>query len=87
MRNIRIKKINLQGLIEMLEFVKSTVDAEFVDLICNIDSDQDMIVIAVEDAYLRNNSSELEDLLEDELENKLETNKLSDEDINNLINE
>jgi hypothetical protein len=76
MANIRIKKVNLQGLIEMLEFVKSSVDAKFIDLICTDDSEQDMIVIAVDDSYVNN-----------EEEEKLKTNKLSDEDINNLINE
>jgi hypothetical protein len=74
MANIRIKKINLEGLIEMLEFVKSSTNTKFVDLICTGDQEQDMIVIAVEDSYVN-------------VEKELKTNELSDEDINNLINE
>jgi hypothetical protein len=74
MVNIRIKKINLEGLIEMLEFVKSSTNTKFVDLICTGDQEQDMIVIAVEDSYVN-------------VEEELKTNELSDEDINNLINE
>jgi hypothetical protein len=74
MANIRIKKINLEGLIEMLEFVKSSTNTKFVDLICTGDQEQDMIVIAVEDSYVN-------------VEEELKTNELSDEDINNLINE
>lgn len=71
---VRIRKINLEVLIDTLTSIYDA-GADYIDIIGTLDNIQDVVNIVVQEEYLT------EDTEEDY------TNKLSDEDINNLLDE
>lgn len=78
---MRFRKINLEALIDTLTHIYNT-GADYVDIIGTLDDVQDVINIVVQEDYMTDN----DDLEEDEEEENY-TDKLSDEDINNLLYE
>ncbi len=81
-KEIRFRKINLQFLIETLTHIYDA-GADYVDIVGTQDDVQDTINIIVQDDYMTEEPiEEEEDIPDDD-----EPQKLSDEDINNLIDE
>lgn len=81
-KEIRFRKINLQFLIETLTHIYDA-GADYVDIVGTQDDVQDTINIIVQDDYITEEPiEEEEDIPDDD-----EPQKLSDEDINNLIDE
>lgn len=80
MRNqVRFRKINLEVLIDTLTHIYDS-GADYVDIIGTLDDVQDVINIVVQEEYLTDDT-------EEEEEEEDYTDTLSDEDINNLLNE
>lgn len=82
-KEVRFRKINLEFLINTLTHIYEA-GADYVDIIGTQDDVQDTINIVVQEEYLANQEDEL---LEEELREDSVPSKLSDEDINNLIDE
>jgi len=82
-KEVRFRKINLEFLINTLTHIYEA-GADYVDIIGTQDDVQDTINIVVQEEYLANQEDEL---LEEELREDSVPPKLSDEDINNLIDE
>jgi serine protease inhibitor len=81
-KEIRFRKINLQFLIETLTHIYDA-GADYVDIVGTQDDVQDTINIIVQEEYMTEEPiEEEEDIPDDD-----EPQKLSDEDINNLIDE
>lgn len=83
-KEIRFRKINLQFLIETLTHIYDA-GADYVDIVGTQDDVQDTINIIVQDDYMTDEPLDEEPLQEEESDD--EPQKLSDEDINNLIDE
>lgn len=83
-KEIRFRKINLQFLIETLTHIYDA-GADYVDIVGTQDDVQDTINIIVQDDYMTDEPLDGEPLQEEEGDD--EPQKLSDEDINNLIDE
>jgi hypothetical protein len=83
-KEIRFRKINLQFLIETLTHIYDA-GADYVDIVGTQDDVQDTINIIVQDDYMTDEPLDEEPLQEEEGDD--EPQKLSDEDINNLIDE
>lgn len=75
---MRFRKINLEALIDTLTHIYDA-GADYVDIIGTLDDVQDVINIVVQEEYLTDDTEEEEE--EDY------TDTLSDEDINNLLDE
>lgn len=75
---MRFRKINLEALIDTLTHIYDS-GANYVDIIGTLDDVQDVINIVVQKEYLTDDTEEEEE--EDY------TDTLSDEDINNLLDE
>ena len=82
-REVRFRKINLQFLIETLTHIYDA-GADYVDIVGMQDDVQDTINIIVQEEYMTEEPLEEEPLEEDD--DNPQT-PLSDEDINNLIDE
>jgi len=82
-KEVRFRKINLEFLINTLTHIYEA-GADYVDIIGTQDDVQDTINIVVQEEYLANQEDEL---LEEEIREDSVPPKLSDEDINNLIDE
>ncbi len=81
-KEVRFRKINLQFLIETLTHIYDA-GADYVDIVGTQDDVQDTINIIVQEEYMTEERiEEEEDIPDDD-----EPQKLSDEDINNLIDE
>jgi serine protease inhibitor len=81
-REVRFRKINLQFLIETLTHIYDA-GADYVDIVGTQDDVQDTINIIVQEEYMTEEPiEEEEDIPDDDI-----PTKLSDEDINNLIDE
>ena len=85
-KEIRFRKINLQMLIETLTHIYDA-GADYVDIVGMQDDVQDTINIIVQEEYMTEEPLEEEEPLIDEEEDDDEPQTLSDEDINNLIDE
>jgi hypothetical protein len=79
-KEVRFRKINLQFLIETLTHIYDA-GADYVDIIGIQDDIQDTINIVVQEEYMNTEENEEEENDDDD------NNTLSDEDINNLIDE
>ena len=79
-KEVRFRKINLRVLIETLSHIYDA-GADYVDIIGIQDDVQDTINIVVQEEYVNTGVNEEED------EEEEDNDKLSDEDINNLIDE
>lgn len=82
-KEVRFRKINLQFLIETLTHIYDA-GADYVDIVGTQDDIQDTINIIVQEEYMTEEPIEEE---EDILDSDDIPTKLSDEDINNLIDE
>jgi hypothetical protein len=82
-KEVRFRKINLQFLIETLTHIYDA-GADYVDIIGTQDDVQDTINIVVQEDYMTDEPLEEEPLIDEEDD---EPQTLSDEDINNLIDE
>jgi serine protease inhibitor len=81
-KEVRFRKINLQFLIETLTHIYDA-GADYVDIVGTQDDVQDTINIIVQEEYMTEEPiEEEEDIPDDD-----EPQTLSDEDINNLIDE
>ncbi len=81
-KEVRFRKINLQMLIETLTHIYDA-GADYVDIVGTQDDVQDTINIIVQEEYMTEEPiEEEEDIPDDD-----EPQTLSDEDINNLIDE
>jgi serine protease inhibitor len=81
-KEVRFRKINLQFLIETLTHIYDA-GADYVDIVGTQDDVQDTINIIVQEEYMTEEPiEEEEDIPNDDI-----PTKLSDEDINNLIDE
>jgi len=80
-KEVRFRKINLQFLIETLTHIYDA-GADYVDIVGTQDDVQDTINIVVQEEYMTEEPLEEEDIPDDD-----EPQTLSDEDINNLIDE
>jgi serine protease inhibitor len=81
-KEVRFRKINLQFLIETLTHIYDA-GADYVDIVGTQDDVQDTINIIVQEEYMTEEPiEEEEDIPDDDI-----PTKLSDEDINNLIDE
>ena len=78
-KEVRFRKINLRVLIETLSHIYDA-GADYVDIIGIQDDVQDTINIVVQEEYVNTGVNEEEDEEDND-------DKLSDEDINNLIDE
>lgn len=83
-KEVRFRKINLQFLIETLTHIYDA-GADYVDIVGTQDDVQDTINIIVQEEYMTEENLEEEEPLIDEEDDEPQT--LSDEDINNLIDE
>lgn len=83
-KEVRFRKINLQFLIETLTHIYDA-GADYVDIVGTQDDVQDTINIIVQEDYMTEENLEEEEPLIDEEDDDPQT--LSDEDINNLIDE
>lgn len=83
-KEIRFRKINLQFLIETLTHIYDA-GADYVDIVGTQDDVQDTINIIVQEEYMTDEPLDEEPLQEEEGDDEPQT--LSDEDINNLIDE
>jgi hypothetical protein len=83
-KEVRFRKINLQFLIETLTHIYDA-GADYVDIVGTQDDVQDTINIIVQEEYMTEEPLNEEEPLIDEEDD--EPQKLSDEDINNLIDE
>lgn len=84
-KEVRFRKINLQFLIETLTHIYDA-GADYVDIVGTQDDVQDTINIVVQEEYMtEENLEEEEPLINEEDDDEPQT--LSDEDINNLIDE
>jgi len=81
-KEVRFRKINLQFLIETLTHIYDA-GADYVDIVGTQDDVQDTINIIVQDDYMTDEPLEEEE----DIPNDDEPQTLSDEDINNLIDE
>lgn len=81
-KEVRFRKINLQFLIETLTHIYDA-GADYVDIVGTQDDVQDTINIVVQEEYMTEEPIDEEPLQEDDDEPQT----LSDEDINNLIDE
>ena len=81
-KEVRFRKINLQFLIETLTHIYDA-GADYVDIVGTQDDVQDTINIIVQEEYMTEEPIEEEENISDD---DIPT-KLSDEDINNLIDE
>ncbi len=81
-KEVRFRKINLQFLIETLTHIYDA-GADYVDIVGTQDDVQDTINIIVQEEYMTEENLEEEPLEEDDDDPQT----LSDEDINNLIDE
>lgn len=81
-KEVRFRKINLQFLIETLTHIYDA-GADYVDIVGTQDDVQDTINIIVQEEYMTEEPIEEEEEIPDD---DIPT-KLSDEDINNLIDE
>ena len=81
-KEVRFRKINLQFLIETLTHIYDA-GADYVDIVGTQDDVQDTINIVVQEEYMTEEPIDEEE----EIPNDDEPQKLSDEDINNLIDE
>jgi hypothetical protein len=81
-KEIRFRKINLQLLIETLTHIYDA-GADYVDIVGMQDDVQDTINIIVQEEYMTEEPIEKEE--EEDIPDEPQT--LSDEDINNLIDE
>jgi hypothetical protein len=79
-KEVRFRKINLQFLIETLTHIYDA-GADYVDIIGIQDDVQDTINIVVQEEYMNTEENEEEENDDDD------NDTLSDEDINNLIDE
>ena len=84
-KEVRFRKINLQFLIETLTHIYDA-GADYVDIVGTQDDVQDTINIIVQEEYMTNEPLDEEPLIDEEDDDD-EPQKLSDEDINNLIDE
>lgn len=82
-KEVRFRKINLQFLIETLTHIYDA-GADYVDIVGTQDDVQDTINIIVQEEYM---TEEPIDEEEEDIPNDDVPTKLSDEDINNLIDE
>lgn len=82
-KEVRFRKINLQFLIETLTHIYDA-GADYVDIVGTQDDVQDTINIVVQEEYMTEEPLDEEPLIDEEDD---ETQTLSDEDINNLIDE
>lgn len=80
-KEVRFRKINLQFLIETLTHIYDA-GADYVDIVGTQDDVQDTINIIVQEEYMTEEPIEEEEDIPDD-----EPRTLSDEDINNLIDE
>ena len=86
-KEVRFRKINLQFLIETLTHIYDA-GADYVDIVGTQDDVQDTINIIVQEEYMTDEPLEEEDEEIEEFPNDEDVPPtLSDEDINNLINE
>lgn len=83
-KEVRFRKINLQFLIETLTHIYDA-GADYVDIVGTQDDVQDTINIVVQEEYMTEENLEEEEPLINEEDDEPQT--LSDEDINNLIDE
>ena len=83
-KEVRFRKINLQFLIETLTHIYDA-GADYVDIVGTQDDVQDTINIIVQEEYMTEENLEEEEPLINEEDDEPQT--LSDEDINNLIDE
>jgi serine protease inhibitor len=81
-KEVRFRKINLQFLIETLTHIYDA-GADYVDIVGTQDDVQDTINIIVQEEYMTEEPIEEEENIPDDDEPQT----LSDEDINNLIDE
>lgn len=81
-KEVRFRKINLQFLIETLTHIYDA-GADYVDIVGTQDDVQDTINIIVQEEYMTEEPIEEEEDIPDDDEPRT----LSDEDINNLIDE
>lgn len=81
-KEVRFRKINLQFLIETLTHIYDA-GADYVDIVGTQDDVQDTINIIVQEEYMTEEPIEEEE----DIPNDDEPQTLSDEDINNLIDE
>jgi hypothetical protein len=82
-KEVRFRKINLQFLIETLTHIYDA-GADYVDIVGTQDDVQDTINIIVQEEYMSEEPLDEGPLQEDDDD---EPQTLSDEDINNLIDE
>lgn len=82
-KEVRFRKINLQFLIETLTHIYDA-GADYVDIVGTQDDVQDTINIIVQEEYMTEEPIEEEEDIPDDDD---EPQTLSDEDINNLIDE
>lgn len=82
-KEVRFRKINLQFLIETLTHIYDA-GADYVDIVGTQDDVQDTINIVVQEEYMTEEPIDEEPLIDEEDD---EPQTLSDEDINNLIDE
>lgn len=82
-KEVRFRKINLQFLIETLTHIYDA-GADYVDIVGTQDDVQDTINIIVQEEYMTEENLEEEPPINEEDD---EPQTLSDEDINNLIDE
>lgn len=82
-KEVRFRKINLQFLIETLTHIYDA-GADYVDIVGTQDDVQDTINIVVQEEYMTDEPLDEEPLIDEEDD---EPQTLSDEDINNLIDE
>lgn len=80
-KEVRFRKINLQFLIETLTHIYDA-GADYVDIVGTQDDVQDTINIVVQEEYMTEEPLQEENIPDDD-----EPQTLSDEDINNLIDE
>lgn len=85
-KEIRFRKINLQFLIETLTHIYDA-GADYVDIVGTQDDVQDTINIIVQEEYMTDEPLEEEEGMEEFPNDEDVPPTLSDEDINNLINE
>lgn len=83
-KEVRFRKINLQFLIETLTHIYDA-GADYVDIVGTQDDVQDTINIIVQEEYMTEEPLNEEEPLIDKEDDEPQT--LSDEDINNLIDE
>ena len=83
-KEVRFRKINLQFLIETLTHIYDA-GADYVDIVGTQDDVQDTINIIVQEEYMTDEPLDEEPLINEEDDDEPQT--LSDEDINNLIDE